>query len=56
MREAIIEYIRGALYSGMDLREYTDQKPSYSVTVIDIFKENGLWVRAEIQYRDEDIE
>ena len=56
MRDAIIEYIRGALYSGMDLREYTDQKPSYSTTVIDILSENGLYIRAEIQYRDEDIE
>lgn len=52
---AIIEYIRGALYSGMDLRAYENDKTQYSNFVIDILKENELWVRAKFQYSDDDI-
>ena len=53
---AIIEYIRGALYSGMDLRVYESDKKHYSNFVIDILKENELWVRAKFDYNDSDIE
>ncbi len=55
IRDATIEYIRGALLIGMDLKEYLDQKPNYSKSVIDILKQNDLWIVAEIQYQDEDI-
>jgi hypothetical protein len=53
---AIIEYISGALYSGMDLRAYENDKQQYSNFVIDILKENELWVRAKFEYNDSDIE
>lgn len=53
---ATIEYIRGALSSGMDLKEYLAEKPNYSKSVIDILKQNDLWIVAEIYYQDEDIE
>lgn len=53
---AIIEYIRGALYSGMDLRAYENDKSQYSNFVIDILKENDLWVHAKFVYTDSDIE
>ena len=56
IRDATIEYIRGALSSGMDLKEYLVEKPNYSKSVIDILKQNDLWIVAEIQYQDEDIE
>jgi len=56
MMEATIEYMRGAMYTGMDLNEYVGQKPSYSKSVIDILKQNELWIVAQIDYRDSDIE
>jgi hypothetical protein len=55
IREAIIEYIRGAMYSGMDLKEYLDVKPNFSHSVIDILKQDDLWIVAEYYYQDEDI-
>jgi hypothetical protein len=55
IREAIIEFIRGALYSGMDLREYTEQTKHYSDSIMHILKENDLWVVSKIEYQDEDI-
>ena len=54
--DAVIEYVRGALFSGMDLRAYENDKESHSPYVIDILKENDLWIRAQIQYEDSDIE
>lgn len=65
MRDAAIEYIRGAIYSGMDMQDYlpsssveerTKNEMVYPPMVRDILKENGLWILATIQYLDEDIE
>lgn len=56
MQEAVIEYVRGALYSGMDLREYVSGDKIYSRSMIDLFKQSGLWIVGEIQYIDSDIE
>lgn len=55
MRDASIEYLRGAMYSGMDMKSYLGNEQSYSNGVIDILKENGLWILATVQYVDEDI-
>lgn len=56
IRAAIIEYVRGAWYSGMDLRAYENDKEQYSPFVKDILKENDLWIVSQIQYNDSDIE
>jgi hypothetical protein len=56
LREAIIEYIRGAMYSGMDLNLYLANGMAYSSEIINILKRNGLWIVAMIEYTDEDIE
>lgn len=56
IREATIEYMRGALYSGMDLNAYTSTGATYSVEVVNILKRYGLWIKATIEYQDEDIE
>lgn len=55
IREAIIEYLRGALYSGMDLNLYLASGASYSTELVNILKRYGLWIVAKIDYRDEDI-
>lgn len=55
IREAIIEYIRGALYSGMDLNAYTKSGATYSDEVVNILKRYGLWIKAQIDYLDEDL-
>ena len=54
LKKAMIEYVRGDLSIGMGLGLYTDMQ-HYSVEVINILKRNGLWIVAELQYRDEDI-
>lgn len=56
IRDAIIEFIRGALLSGMDLNEYTGDAKYYSNSVKNILRENGLYVYGTISYRDEEIE
>jgi hypothetical protein len=56
LRDAIIEYIRGAMYSGMDLNLYLQTGASHSVEVINILKKHGLWIVAKIEYTDEEIE
>jgi len=65
IREAIIEYIRGALVSGMDLKDYLpsasieerkENLASYPPMVKNILEENGLWIKRQILYQDEDIE
>jgi hypothetical protein len=52
MLEAIVEYVRGAVYSGLDLQVYLGKK-GYSQEVIDILRQGGLWYVAEIQARDD---
>lgn len=56
LRDAIIEYIRGAMYSGMDLNLYLQTGASHSVEVVNILKKHGLWIVAKIEYTDEEIE
>lgn len=65
IREAIIEYIRGAMYSGMDLQDYLPSnsieeriknQAVYPPIVKEILREKGLWIKAQIVYLDEDIE
>lgn len=55
LRDAIIEYIRGTMYTGMDLNMYLQSGVSHSQEVINILKKHGLWIVAKIDYRDEDI-
>lgn len=64
MRDAQIEYVRGAVYSGMDLQDYlpsssieerTTNKASYPPMLRNILYDNGLWVLSTIQYRDEEL-
>ena len=55
IREAIIEYIRGAIYSGMDMQVYVGDKKAHSEEVINILKENGLWVLSTVEYLDEEL-
>jgi len=56
MRDASIEYLRGAMYSGMDMQVYLGTTKAYSSTVCEILNESELLVYATIQYQDEDIE
>jgi len=56
LRDAIIEYIRGAMYSGMDLNLYLGSGATYSPELVNILKKHGLWIVAKIDYADEDIE
>lgn len=53
MLEAIVEYIRGAVYSGLDLQVYLGKK-GYSAEVVDILRQGGLWFVRDIQ-ADESI-
>ena len=52
MTDAIIEYIRGAMYSGLDMQVYLGNK-GYSNEVKDILYSGGLWIIAEIMADDE---
>ncbi len=65
IREAIIEYIRGTMYSGMDMKDYLPSSSieerqanlvEYPPLVRNILQEKGLWIKAQIVYLDEDIE
>lgn len=55
MKKAIIEYVRGDINIGMGLGLYVDTK-HYSDEIINLFKRGGLWVVAELQYKDEDVD
>ena len=55
IEKAMIEYVRGDLSVGMGMGLYLDKK-HYSQEIVHILKRNGLWIIAEIQYKDEDIE
>jgi hypothetical protein len=55
IRDAVIEYIRGALYSGIDLNIYISDKKAYSEHVIQTLRDGGLWFPQTINYEDEDI-
>lgn len=56
MRDAIIEYIRGAVYSGIDLKQYESNENHYSKDVMNILRQNGLWILSTIEYQDSEIE
>jgi hypothetical protein len=43
MKEAMIEYVRGAMYSGLDLQVYLGGK-GYSEELKDILYAGGLWI------------
>jgi len=47
MLEAIVEYVRGAMYSGLDLQIYMGNK-GYSTELKDILRMGGLWIKGEI--------
>jgi len=60
--DAIIEYARGAMYSGMDMQDYMPSssieermknKAAYPPMVKDILYSGGLWIIAEIMADDE---
>ena len=53
MLEAIVEYVRGAMYSGLDMQVYLGNK-GYSNEVKDILYNGGLWIIEEISAIDED--
>lgn len=53
MLEAIVEYIRGAMYSGLDMQVYLGNK-GYSHEVKDILYTGGLWIIGEIMANDDD--
>ena len=64
IRDAIIEYIRGALITGMDLKDYLPSASieerklniaTYPPMVKYILEENGLWIKRQIMYQDDDI-
>jgi len=64
LRDAIIEYVRGSVYSGMDMQDYLPSnsieerkanKGIYPPHVREILKENGLWILATVQYLDEEL-
>jgi hypothetical protein len=52
MLEAIVEYVRGAVNSGLDLQIYLG-KQGYSDDVIDILRTGGLWIKGEIIAADD---
>ena len=65
MRDAIIEYIRGSMVTGMDLEDYIPSasveerlknKTIYPPMVENILRENGLWVTSTVVYRDEELQ
>jgi hypothetical protein len=51
MLEAMVEFIRGAVYSGLDLQIYLGNK-GYSQDVIDILRQGELWFVRDIQADD----
>lgn len=54
--QSIIEYIRGAIISGLDLNDYVqDEIKRYPESVKEILRQGGLWVVSEITYREEDL-
>ena len=55
IRDAEIEYLRGAIYSGMDMRIYVNDKKAHSEEVISILKESGLWFASFVNYCDDDV-
>jgi hypothetical protein len=54
IRQAIIEYVRGAIISGLDLAEY-ENEALYPQNVKQELRNGGLWIVAELQYNEEDI-
>jgi hypothetical protein len=52
MLEAMVEYIRGAVYSGLDLQVYLGKK-GYSAEVVDILRQGGLWFVRDIEASEE---
>lgn len=65
MRDAMIEYLRGSLTTGMELLDYEPSSSieerkanvtTYPPLVRDILRENGLWILSTVQYQDEEIE
>lgn len=55
LRNAIIEYVRGAVYSGMDLKAYTSTDATHSQEVINILDKYGLWIKSEIMTLDGEL-
>lgn len=64
MRDAAIEYVRGAVYSGMDMQDYLPSgsieerlanEAEYPPMLRDILKENGLWILSTVHYLDEEL-
>lgn len=59
MLEAQIDYVRGALLNGMDLRVYENDgngNVMHPKSVVDILRSGGLWILGEIEYVDSDID
>ena len=50
--DAIVEYVRGAMYSGLDLQIYMGNK-GYSSELKDILRMGGLWIKGEILASDD---
>ena len=54
LRDAMIEYLRGVIYSGLDMNNY-DGGMTHSETVIDIMRDGDIWFPQTIEYEDDDI-
>ena len=55
LMQAMIEYVRGAIISGIDLKEYEDET-LYPHNVKQELRNGGLWIINKIQYQDEEID
>lgn len=65
VKQAIIEYVRAAIITGMDLDVYeraatpeerATNKVIHPRSVIEILREGGLWIPSPINYQDYEIE
>ena len=54
LRDAMIEYLRGVIYGGLDMNNY-DGGMTHSETVIDIMRDGDIWFPQTIEYEDDDI-
>ena len=53
---AQIEYLRAALTTGLDIKEYESGMLEYQDSLIQELRNGGLWYASEIVYEDSDLE
>jgi len=56
LMDAIIEYIKADLTTGMSLNKYVDGKPSVPSSVMDILRSGGLIILGDIQITWQELE